>query len=96
MLGKHTSGNNISQVNTSAIEVSLVSSQGFWLLIENEELFLAYADFPWFKKATIEQITNIVHPSANHLYWPSLDIDLSVESIRNPEEFPLISKVRAH
>ena len=96
MLGKHTSGNNISQVNTSAIEVSLVSSQGFWLLLENEELFLAYADFPWFKKATIEQITNIVHPSANHLYWPSLDIDLSVESIRNTKEFPLISKVKTH
>jgi hypothetical protein len=26
-----------------------------------------------------------------HLYWPDLDIDLSVESIEHPERFPLVS-----
>ena len=31
-------------------------------------------------------------PTADHLYWPELDIDLSVGSIRNPEKFPLLSK----
>jgi hypothetical protein len=31
-------------------------------------------------------------PSARHLYWPDLDIDLAVESIRNPEAFPLVSR----
>jgi hypothetical protein len=77
---------------TSAIEVSMVSKHGFWLLLESEELFVPYAEFPWFKKATIEQITEVEQPSANHLYWPMLDIDLSVESIRHPEAFPLIAK----
>jgi hypothetical protein len=24
--------------------------------------------------------------------WPDLDIDLAVESIRNPEKFPLVSR----
>ena len=24
--------------------------------------------------------------------WPNLDIDLAVESIRNPEKFPLVSR----
>ncbi len=77
----------------SAIEVSLASSQGFWLLLGDEELFVPYAEFPWFKKATIEQLTAVEMPSSNHLYWPLLDIDLSVESIRNPKAFPLISKI---
>lgn len=77
---------------TSAIEVSLVSKQGFWLLVESEELFVPYTEFPWFKKATIEQITEVEHPSANHLYWPMLDVDLSVESIRHPNAFPLVAK----
>lgn len=77
---------------TSAIEVSLVSQQGFWLLVDDEELFVPYTEFPWFKKATIEQITEVEHPSANHLYWPMLDIDLSVESIRKPSAFPLVAK----
>ena len=89
-------GNNILKANSAAIEVSLVSNQGFWLLADNEELFLAYADFPWFKEATIAQITNVERPSADHLYWPSLDIDLSVESVRDPSKFPLISKLKSH
>ena len=89
-------GNNTLEVNPSAVEVSLVSNQGFWLLAEDEELFLSYADFPWFKEATIAQITNVQRPSADHLYWPSLDIDLSVESVRDPSKFPLISKVKTH
>ena len=77
---------------TSEIEVSLVSNKGFWLLLDNEELFVSYGEFPWFKQATVEQITTIERPSSNHLYWPLLDVDLSVESVRNPALFPLTSK----
>lgn len=94
-------GMNISETDTSAldfnhIEISLVSKHGFWILIDDEELFLAYADFPWFKSATIEQITSVERPSTDHLYWPNLDVDLSLESIRNPNLFPLISKTKQH
>ena len=78
--------------STSEIEVSLVSNKGFWLLLGDEELFVAYTDFPWFKQATIEQITTIEWPSADHLYWPLLDVDLSVASIRDPALFPMISQ----
>lgn len=77
----------------SEIEVSLVSKQGFWLLLENEELFVPFDLFPWFKKATVEQIMSVERPSANHLYWPMLDIDLAVDSIRNPEAFPLLARI---
>lgn len=77
---------------TSEVEISLVSKQGFWLFLDNEELFIPYTEFPWFKKATVEQITTVEHPSPDHLYWPLLDIDLSVESIRHPEAFPLRAK----
>lgn len=76
---------------TSEIEVTNVSQHGFWILLEAEELFLSYKDFPWFKKATIEQVLAVERPSENHLYWPRLDVDLSVESIRDPSAFPLIS-----
>lgn len=77
---------------TLEIEVSLVSNKGFWLLLENEELFLPYSEFPWFKQATIEEVTTVERPTLNHLYWPLLDVDLSVDSIRNPSAFPLLSK----
>jgi len=76
---------------TSQIEVTQVSKHGFWLLLADEELFLPFVEFPWFRGAIIEQLCEIERPTDNHLFWPSLDIDLAVESIRNPAAFPLIS-----
>jgi hypothetical protein len=77
---------------TSVAEVTHVSKHGFWVLLDAEELLVSFEHFPWFKKATIEQLSNVEWPTLNHLHWPQLDADLSVESIRNPQAFPLISK----
>ena len=77
---------------TSVAEVTHVSKYGFWVLLDAEELLVPFKHFPWFKKATIEQLSDVEWPTLNHLYWPQLDADLSVESIRDPLAFPLISK----
>jgi hypothetical protein len=77
---------------TSAPEVTHVSKHGFWLLLGDEELLLPFEHFPWFKKATIEQLSQVEWPTSNHVYWPQLDVDLSVESIRDPGVFPLLAK----
>jgi len=79
---------------TSDVEVTNVSDHGFWLLLETEELFLSFADFPWFKDATIGKLANVQRPQPHHLHWPDLDIDLAVNSIRDPRKFPLIAKAR--
>ncbi len=76
---------------TSVAEVTNISRHGFWILMGDEELLLSYEKFPWFRQATVEQIVNVEWPAPDHLYWPSLDIDLSVSSIRRPEDFPLVS-----
>ena len=77
---------------TSAPEVTNISRHGFWLLLGDEELLLPFEKFPWFRSATVEQITNVERPSPDHLYWPSLDVDLAVASIRDPEAYPLVSR----
>jgi hypothetical protein len=79
----------------SPVEVTNISQYGFWLLLGNEELFLPFSEFPWFRNAAVGSILHVEHPSSNHLYWPELDIDLSVESIRHPEQFPLVSQADA-
>lgn len=76
---------------TSAIEVLNISPHGFWLWVEARELFVSFVDFPWFLDAPIRKIVNVQHPAADHLYWPDLDVDLSVRSIEHPEQFPLKS-----
>ena len=77
--------------STSQAEVTNISKHGFWLLLDDEELLVAFEHFPWFKKATVEQLCDVEWPALNHLYWPQLDTDVSVESIRDPSAFPLIS-----
>ncbi|MBS3962968.1 MAG: DUF2442 domain-containing protein [Methylomonas sp.] len=77
----------------SPVEVTNISQYGLWLLLGDEELFLPFSEFPWFRNASVENILHVEHPSSNHLYWPELDIDLDVESIRHPEKFPLVSQV---
>ena len=77
---------------TLGAEVTNVSMHCFWLLLGDEELAVPFTEFPWFKKATIEQLSDVQRPTEDHLYWPQLDIDLSVESIRKPERFPLVSR----
>ncbi|MBV8518481.1 MAG: DUF2442 domain-containing protein [Acidobacteria bacterium] len=72
--------------------VTNVSRHGFWLWLGTGELFVPFSEFPWFADATIAKITNVERPAEDHLYWPDLDIDLSIRSIEHPEEFPLRSR----
>jgi hypothetical protein len=80
-------GKDISQA-----EVTNISGHGCWLLLDAREIFLSFEHFPWFLRATIAQIANVQWPTPDHLYWPDLDIDLSVESIEHPDRFPLVSR----
>jgi len=66
-----------------------VSEHGFWLLREERELYLPFDDFPWFRDASIREISEIEEPRPGHLRWPALGVDLTVESIEHPERFPL-------
>lgn len=79
----------------SQVEVTNISRQGFWLLLRDEELFLPFAEFPWFRDVPVGKILHVELPASNHLYWPELDVDLAVESIRNPDRFPLFSRAGA-
>lgn len=82
-------------VSTSPVEVTNISRHGFWLLLNDEELFLPFSEFPWFRDVTVGKILHVELPAPNHLYWPDLDVDLAVESIRHPERFPLVSQLGA-
>ena len=77
---------------TSPPEITNISAFGLWLLLDDKEHFLAYADFPWFRRATVGQILNVELLGPEHLYWPELDVDLSVASLDEPASHPLLYK----
>lgn len=74
--------------------VTNISNNGIWMLIDNEEMFLAFEHFPWFLDATLKNILHVEMLSENHLHWPELDIDIDVDSILHPENYPLVSQQR--
>jgi hypothetical protein len=79
---------------TSRVEVTTVTPKGFSLLVGRREFFLAFRDFPWFRDASIAQLMAVTLPSSHHLNWPELDIDLAVESLEQPERYPLLSRAQ--
>ncbi len=73
----------------SEAEIQTISEFGIWMLIQGKECFLSYKDFPWFHGASVKQIYHFEFLHGRHLYWPDLDLDLSLESLFTPEKFPL-------
>lgn len=80
--------------DTSQVEVCGISPHGIWLFLGDREVFLPFADFRLFRDAPVAGVLHVERPHPHHLYWPDLDVDLAVESILNPERFPLISRER--
>lgn len=78
--------------NTLVVEVTHISVHGVWLMVRGHEYFLSYDDFPWFKDAKLGDILDVKLLHATHLYWPKLDVDLSLKSIQDPGSYPLIAK----
>ena len=71
------------------VEVTHIDQQGLWVFVQGTEYFLPYQDYPWFADAKVRDILDVQLLHGRHLHWPALDVDLSVESLSNPEAYPL-------
>ena len=75
--------------STSEAEVTQIDGQGIWLLVSDAEYFLPHEEYPWFRTARVDEILNVKLLSGGHLHWPSLDVDLCIDSLKNPAGYPL-------
>jgi hypothetical protein len=73
--------------STLQLEVTNISTHGFWLLIGDREMFLPLDNFLWFRDAAVAQLVDVELSSPHHLYWPDFEIDLAVESLNIPSAF---------
>jgi len=78
--------------DTLAAEVANISRHGFWLMVRQQEYFLDFDLFPWFRQATVEQLCGVELLHEEHLYWPELDVDLDLDRILHPENYPLVAR----
>lgn len=70
-------------------EIQNISNRGIWVLVNNQEFFMPFEEFPWFLKATIQEIYNLQLFHGHHLHWPDLDIDIDTAALKNLESYPL-------
>ena len=77
--------------STSKAEITNVSAFGLWLWYRSKEYFLPYDEFPWFKRAAIAQLTHVQTIRPGVFHWPDLDVDLDLDRIQAPQNYPLIS-----
>lgn len=80
--------NNLGK-HISAVEIH-TSPFGIWVLVHDTEYFLSYKEYPWFQEAKLSDIYQVELLHNAHLYWPGLDVDLGLDSLKNPEKYPLI------
>ena len=78
--------------STSGAEVVGITPHGLWLLLDDQERFLPFESFPWFRDASVKAVLSVERPLPHHLYWPALDVDLHVDSIEDPEHYPLVAR----
>ncbi len=76
--------------STSGPEVTDVSPFGLWIMYRGKEYFLDYDEFPWFLNARLKKVFAVVEEAEEHLRWPDLDIDLTLDSIKDPGAFPMV------
>ena len=83
--------NGQSTLNSNrTAEVTNISPFGIWILLNGDEFFLSYKEYPFFEKAPIRAIAILEVDSQGNLHWPELDIDIEAETLNNPEDYPLI------
>lgn len=78
-------GTNISRVD---VQVTNIERDGFWLLTQDGEFFVAFEDYPDFNNATVAQIHHFLW-KVDSFHWPDLDIDIELDALKHPERFPL-------
>ena len=78
-----------SGIDTSQNEVTNITQTGFWLLVDDKEYFVPFADYPAFKEATVEQIYKVKRIAPGSFYWEQLDIDIELDALAEPEKYPL-------
>ena len=83
------SGANISQSDVAIkSQITSIENDGFWLLTNDGEFLVSFEQYPAFKNATIEQIFNF-REHFGDFYWEKLDIDIELEALKHPENYPL-------
>ncbi len=77
-------------VKTKMAEITNISPFGFWVLLDDEEFFIDFKQYPSFFNAKISEINDFTIDAMGNFHWGSLDVDIEKDAIEHPEKYPLV------
>jgi hypothetical protein len=72
--------------------VRLITSDGIIVSVLGRDFYLSYDRLPWFKNAKVSDVFNVKMCGDDGIRWEALDVDLEIESLKHPEQYPLVMK----
>lgn len=79
----------LEKSGTATAEVTMINARGILLYVGGREYYLPYERFPWFKEAKVSDVLNVTMPDSESLRWEAIDVDLELDSIKHPEQYPI-------
>ena len=84
--------NSNDNTNNTLVSVLMINAQGIMICVNGQDFFLSYNRIPWLREASIKDVLNVQMCGNDAVEWPTLDIDLEIDSLRHPERYPLLIK----
>ena len=81
-----------SNSQDTSVSVLMINDKGIMLSVKGSDYFISYNRMPWIKNASIMDALNVQMSGRNAIEWPTLNIDLEIDSLKHPERYPLIMK----
>ena len=75
---------------SNVAEITNISPFGFWILVDDNEFFIDYKQYPAFYDARLSEINAFSVDAMGNFHWETLDVDIEKESLEHPEKYPLI------
>ena len=79
-------------IQDSSVSVLMINDKGIMLSVKGNDYFISYNRMPWIKNASITDALNVQMSGRNAIEWPTLNIDLEIDSLKHPKRYPLIMK----
>ena len=81
-----------SNSQDTSVSVLMINDKGIMLSVKGNDYFISYNRMPWIKNASIMDALNVQMSGRNAIEWPTLNIDLEIDSLKHPKRYPLIMK----
>ncbi|MEI6751620.1 MAG: DUF2442 domain-containing protein [Paludibacter sp.] len=80
---------NIENISAKILSIN---SDGIYLSVGGKDYFISYNRVPWFQNAKVCEVMNVSMMGRMGIRWEDLDVDLEIDSLTNPEKYPLVIK----